>query len=54
MDDVRGGFFKGIWWYCLFDGYNFMIWFVVVNFGCIGFLVLWIMKYVDSIVKVIF
>lgn len=52
VDDVRGGFSKGTWWYRLFDGYNFMTWLVVVNLGCTGLLVSWIMKYADSIVKV--
>jgi len=52
VDDVRAGFSKGSWWYRLLNGYDFITWLVVLNLGCTGLLVSWIMKYTDNIVKV--
>ena len=36
----------------LVDGYDVVTWLVVLNLGCSGLLVSWIMKYADNIVKV--
>lgn len=52
VDDVRAGFSKGPWWYRLFNGYDIVTWLVVLNLGCTGLLVSWVMKYADNIVKV--
>lgn len=46
---LEGGWPK-IWGLC--DGYDFVTWLVVLNLGCTGLLVSWIMKYADNIVKV--
>lgn len=53
LDDFRGGFEKGPWWQRLFNGYTITTWMVVLNLGCSGLLVSWLMKYADNIVKVI-
>ncbi|KAJ7564217.1 hypothetical protein O6H91_02G007600 [Diphasiastrum complanatum] len=52
VDDITSSFSRGPWWYRLFDGYNVVTWLVVLNLGCTGLLVSWVMKYVDNIVKV--
>ncbi|WCJ22379.1 CMP-sialic acid transporter 1 [Euphorbia peplus] len=52
VDDFRGGFEKGPWWQRLFNGYTITTWLVVLNLGCSGLLVSWLMKYADNIVKV--
>ncbi|OAY49053.1 CMP-sialic acid transporter 1 isoform X1 [Manihot esculenta] len=52
LDDFRGGFEKGPWWQRLFNGYTITTWMVVLNLGCSGLLVSWLMKYADNIVKV--
>ena len=54
VDDVRVSFAKGPWWLRLFNGYDLMTWLVVLNLGCTGLLVSWVMKYADNIVKVQF
>ncbi|KAH7441380.1 hypothetical protein KP509_03G035500 [Ceratopteris richardii] len=46
---LEGGWQK-VWG--LFNGYDVMTWLVVLNLGCTGLLVSWIMKYADNIVKV--
>lgn len=46
---LEGGWGK-IW--RLFEGYDMITWLVVLNLGCTGLLVSWIMKYADNIVKV--
>jgi len=52
VDDVRVSFAKGPWWLRLFNGYDLTTWLVVLNLGCTGLLVSWVMKYADNIVKV--
>ncbi|XP_076903469.1 CMP-sialic acid transporter 1-like [Bidens hawaiensis] len=52
LDDFRGGFEKGPWWDCLFNGYTITTWLVVLNLASTGLLVSWLMKYADNIVKV--
>ena len=52
LDDFRGGFEKGPWWQRLFNGYSITTWLVVLNLGCTGLLVSWLMKHADNIVKV--
>ncbi|EFJ23737.1 hypothetical protein SELMODRAFT_102373 [Selaginella moellendorffii] len=52
VDDVSASFSNGPWWFRLFNGYSFVTWLVVINLGCTGLLVSWIMKYADNIVKV--
>lgn len=52
FDDLRSGYVREPWWNRLFDGYSFVTWLVVFNFGCTGLLVSWVMKYADNIVKV--
>lgn len=47
---VLAGGWQKLWG--LFNGYNIVTWLVVVNLGCTGLLVSWIMKYADNIVKV--
>ena len=54
VDDVRVSFAKGPWWLRLFNGYDLTTWLVVLNLGCTGLLVSWVMKYADNIVKVQF
>ncbi|CAK9873518.1 unnamed protein product [Sphagnum jensenii] len=52
MDDILGAYEKGAWWSRLLVGYNVTTWLVVLNLGCTGLLVSWVMKYADNIVKV--
>ncbi|KAL3699886.1 hypothetical protein R1sor_017908 [Riccia sorocarpa] len=52
LDDFNDAFSKGVWFTRLFSGYNFTTLLVVVNLGCTGLLVSWIMKFADNIVKV--
>ncbi|KAL2608793.1 hypothetical protein R1flu_027366 [Riccia fluitans] len=51
-DDFNEAFSRGVWFTRLFSGYSFMTVLVVVNLGCTGLLVSWIMKFADNIVKV--
>jgi UDP-sugar transporter A1/2/3 len=53
MDDILGAYEKGAWWSRLLVGYNVTTWLVVLNLGCTGLLVSWVMKYADNIVKVL-
>lgn len=46
---LEGGWQK-VWRLC--NGYDIVTWLVVLNLGCTGLLVSWIMKYADNIVKV--
>ncbi|MCO5614739.1 hypothetical protein L7F22_069023 [Adiantum nelumboides] len=46
---LEGGWQK-VWG--LLNGYGYLTWLVVLNLGCTGLLVSWIMKYADNIVKV--
>ncbi|KAG6552204.1 hypothetical protein Mapa_006052 [Marchantia paleacea] len=50
--DFNEGFSNGVWFARLFAGYNFVTLLVVLNLGCTGLLVSWIMKFADNIVKV--
>lgn len=50
--DFNEGFSNGVWFARLFSGYNFVTLLVVLNLGCTGLLVSWIMKFADNIVKV--
>lgn len=50
--DFKDKFANGLWFIRLFHGYNIVTLLVVVNLGCTGLLVSWIMKFADNIVKV--
>ncbi|CAM6084893.1 unnamed protein product [Calypogeia fissa] len=50
--DFRDKFANGLWFLRLFHGYNVVTLLVVINLGCTGLLVSWIMKFADNIVKV--
>uniref|UniRef100_A0A2P2KUS9 Cmp-sialic acid transporter n=1 Tax=Rhizophora mucronata TaxID=61149 RepID=A0A2P2KUS9_RHIMU len=52
LDDFRSGFENGPWWQRLFNGYSITTCIVVLNLGCSGLLVSWLMKFADNIVKV--
>jgi len=52
IDDFQHGFLHGFWPHTMFNGYNPVVWCVVMNLAFTGLLVSWIMKFADTIVKV--
>lgn len=52
LQDFKSGFREGIWIFSLFKGFTAATYLLVLNFGCAGLFISWIMKFGDNIVKV--
>jgi UDP-sugar transporter A1/2/3 len=50
--DFKSGFQEGLWVFSLSKGFNSATYLLVLNFGCAGLFISWIMKFGDNIVKV--
>ncbi|KAK3243920.1 hypothetical protein CYMTET_46449, partial [Cymbomonas tetramitiformis] len=51
--DLRAGFNKGAWAIVLLDGYNWATYMCVVNLSFAGMLTSWVLKFADTVTKVI-